>query len=146
MTLLDLVRSIDDVEELPTPTASKFRPLSTSSVFAAKTILDEHKPFVRETDVNGAVYIILNEHFIYSMGLALQYTDTDYQFSPAESTLWDQYISWVTVGTLYTADVMEVLTVLDLWLVDDILNITHPEITTTYNDSHPWIKIQTRTY
>lgn len=130
LSIRDLIQDSNGFDPLPTKVASKFRPLRSSNAYASKTILDRHVPYITEKtpDVNGN-YIYFNDHFLYSLGLALLHTDTDYQFSPWETTLWDYFVTFSNGGPIPANKELE-CNLLDFWLVEELQNKAHPAMET----------------
>lgn len=69
-------------------------------------------------------------------------------FSDTEQLLYEQYQEWAYDTSTYSdsndQELVLALETLDKWLVDEVQNITHPELNREYKDIHPWVKLGTR--
>lgn len=112
---------------------------ASAGVYVSKTLFKQHAPYsISEGDV-----VILHTHFIREVRRQLSGVITASDFNDDEQYVYDNYVLEVN-GGVYDNSIQAILDALDFWLIEEVQNNEHPTPDRTYDDAHPWMKIQTR--
>lgn len=115
------------------------------AAFSAKTLFDEHVPYMREHDDNGVLTIFMNLHFLAEARRQLSgevnVVTTD--FSPREEVFYSDYQLW-TLGAIYDGELLQALETFDFWLMEELQEHTHPTVERSYSSTHKWMKLEAR--
>ena len=118
---------------------------STKSIamFTSKILFDEHVAYTIET-IGGDTIIVLNTHFIRELRRQLSGDVIASEFSPYEELTYQRFQDWSY--SLYVLEGIDlaIMLAIDFWLVEEIQNHLHPEITRTYTNTHKWRKTDER--
>lgn len=104
-------------------------------VYAAKTLFDEHLPYIMQ-----GLVVVFNAHFIEETRRQLSGDTTVDHFSPKEKVLYDEFLLYENL-LIHDTTLDPVLAELDFWIIAELQEDTHPEITRIYSDLHSWMKI-----
>ena len=117
----------------------------TTSAFTAKTLFEEHVPYMREYSDTGDLSIFINRHFLIETRRQLSgvVTLADSQFSVYEQPLWDNYIEWVN-GTDFEGELLQAIETLDFWLTEELQAHVHDTVERSYSTTHKWMKMTKR--
>jgi len=103
------------------------RILGPSKISIAKSLLDEHTPYVKENDANHADYVVmLQPHFKQVFIDALSWDDTDFDMSKSEINLYRLFSKWA-VGDTDLSDPrynekLKAVNAMDSFVVQEIYN------------------------
>lgn len=120
--------------------------LGTAGVFLAKDLFKESMPY-STTYVDGVKYLFMNLHFLSEVRrhLAGEQTEATSTFSPAELELYNALVDKASDISILDR-LEEPVTVLDAWLVDEIMGLPHNPLTRDYEVTHKWRKTENYVY
>ena len=118
---------------------------STKSIamYTSKILSDEHIAYAIET-IGSETIIVLNTHFIRELRRQLSGDVTTSEFSPYEELTYQRFQDWSYSLYAPTGIELAIMLAIDFWLVEEIQNHLHPEITRTYTNTHKWRKTDER--